>query len=87
MKNKLKLQTKQREAYEEQHSKMMKILNIRGFANIIPAIKSLLEKNETNLYSNAQVIIESSSRGKNYGNHEINIDWNHLQLQIRMWNK
>ena len=64
MKNKLKLQTEKRDAYEEQHSEMMQILNIRRFANIIPAIKSLLERNETNLYSNAQVIIESSTRGK-----------------------
>ena len=62
MKNKLTLQTEKREAYEKQHSEMMKILNIRGFSNIIPAIKSLIEKIETNLYSNAQVIMESSPK-------------------------
>ena len=64
MKIKLTLQTEKREAYEKQHNEMIKILSIRDFSNIIPSIKSLLEKNETNLYSNAQVIIESSLKEK-----------------------
>merc|ERR1711997_1450947 len=68
VKTKLKIQLEQRELYEQQHIKMMEILNItrdnRMFTNILPAIKELKkshEQNETELYSEATNVLDSYS--------------------------
>ena len=62
----------QKELYEKQHIEMIEILDIpaenRSFATILPAIQDLKkslslmqEQDETNHYTNAQVLIESIS--------------------------
>ena len=68
VKNKLKLQSEQRELYEKQHCEMMKILNIptknQCFSNILPAIRELkesFEKNEIAHYEIAESVLKSQS--------------------------
>ena len=65
VKNKLKLQTEQREIYEKQLSEIREVLHLPpencNFSNIVPLLKDLLEENETNHCSNGLSIIESSS--------------------------
>ena len=68
VKNKYEIQFKEREKYEKQQSKIMEILNItgddKGFDSILQAIKELktsYEQNETELYSEAQNVLDSQS--------------------------
>jgi hypothetical protein len=65
VKNKLKLQTEQRENYEKQLSEIGEVLHLPAencyFANILPYLKDLLEQNETNHCSDGLSIVESSS--------------------------
>ena len=73
LKNKLKLQMIQKEAYEKQHLEIMEVLNIpeenRSFANILPGVIALKEslskiqeQNEIEHYSHAQGVIDSYQR-------------------------
>ena len=66
VKIKLKLQTEQKELYEEQHQKIMNVLNIpeenRSFTSILPAIENLkkcLCQMEVEHYSHANSVVES----------------------------
>ena len=56
VKIKLKLQTEQREIYEKQLSQVREVLHLPAencnFGNILPAVKVLIEQNETNHYTN-----------------------------------
>ena len=65
VKNKLKLQSEQREIYEKQLSEIRAVLHLPAencnFANLVPVLKDLLEQNETNHCTNGLSIIESSS--------------------------
>ena len=65
VKNKLKLQTEQREVYEKQLSKIRAVMHLPAencnFANILSVVQDLLEQNETNHCSNGISIIESST--------------------------
>ena len=71
VKNKLLLQTIQRETYEKDHSEMMDILDIpmenRFFSNILPALKNLKESNgikheEIESNHNSNVVVESQEK-------------------------
>ena len=57
VKIKLKLQTEQREIYEKQLSEVREVLHLPtencNFGNILPAVKILIEQNETNHYTNS----------------------------------
>lgn len=57
VKIKLKLQTEQREIYEKQLSEVREVLHLPAencnFGNILPAVKVLIEQNETNHYTNS----------------------------------
>ena len=68
VKEKLRMQRKQNELYENQHHEMMAILKIpfeqKCFANILPAIKNLQES-YTNLQEHELIEIDNYSNAQN----------------------
>ena len=63
VKIKLKLQTEQREIYEKHLSQVREVLHLPAencnFGNILPAVKVLIEQNETNHYTNSVANLEN----------------------------